>query len=287
MSSNKEKEFDIEYTSNSDILNFKKMIYSMIHDLKISIELGWRIFVRNINAKYRQTYFGYIWALFPPIVTTMLFVFLKSQQIFNVKETVVPYAVYVLTGMVLWHVFVDAVNSPLKIANQSTSLLTKINFPREALILAGIGEVLFDFSIRFILLIAVFFWFKIPMQINILLFPAAFISLLSLGLMIGLLLLPVGLLYKDIEKGMAFILTGLFILTPVIYPEPTTWPASATTIFNPVATLLITARETLLVGELTHFSSYCYISFFTAVFLFISWFIYRLSMPHIIERLHT
>ena len=86
----------------------------MVADLRASRELAWRLLVRNISAQYRQTLLGYVWAFLPPIVTTLVWVFLNAQKIFDVGETGVPYPVYVLTGTILWQVFVDAMNSPLR-----------------------------------------------------------------------------------------------------------------------------------------------------------------------------
>ena len=124
----------------------------MLHDLSASRELAWRLFVRNLSAKYRQTLLGYVWAFLPPILTTAVFVYLHRAGYFSVGSMKVPYVAFVFSGIVFWQVFTEALLMPLRMVQQSMSILTKVNFPREALILAGLGEVFFGFLIRSIIL---------------------------------------------------------------------------------------------------------------------------------------
>ncbi len=71
---------------------------------------------------------------------------LKQEQILQTGETNVAYPVYVLIGTLLWQGFVDVLGSPLQKLTASRPLLTKLNFPWEAIVLAGLGEALFEFA---------------------------------------------------------------------------------------------------------------------------------------------
>jgi len=273
------------YAPSSQLRHPLKLLINMWRDLKASKELAWRLFVRNISAMYRQTMFGYVWAFLPPVFTTLTFVFLNSQKIFSVGKTDIPYPAYVMIGTLLWQGFVDSINSPLRVVNQSKSFMAKINFPREALILAGIGEVLFNFSIRLVLLIAVFVLYKISLPSAAFLAPLGIISLMALGLMLGVLLVPIGVLYKDIEKGLPLITAMWMLLTPVVYPPPSSWPASLLSSINPVSPLLVTTREMLTNGSFSQMTGFLIVVATTVVMLFVGWILYRLALPHLIERI--
>ena len=276
---------EVVYTAESQLRYPGRLVLSMLKDLLTSRELAWRILIRNLSAQYRQTLLGYLWAFLPPIATTWVFVFLNSQQIFNVGETGIPYPAYVMVGTLLWQVFVDALNSPIKLIASSKSMLAKINFPREALILAGLGEVLFNFLIRLILLIVVFVWFKISIPVTALLAPAGVLALIALGLMIGVLLSPLSILYQDIEKGLTIITAIWLLVTPVAYAPPTTWPASLLVSLNPVSPLLITTRELLITGTVSQPGSFLLITSIVSLLLLFGWALYRLAIPHLIERM--
>ncbi|CCK80308.1 predicted O-antigen export system, permease protein [Desulfobacula toluolica Tol2] len=273
------------YSSEPLLRHPKKLFLGMYRDLLISKELAWRLFIRNISAMYRQTFLGYIWAFLPPIVTTLVFTFLNSQKIFHVGETNIPYPAYILLGTLLWQVFVDAMNSPLRSFNQSRSMLAKANFPRESLLLAGLAEVIFNFFIRLVLLFFVIIYYDIKISMLILYAPLGIISLLCLGMVFGLLLLPVGALYRDIEKGLYIITSAWFFVTPVVYPAPTKWPASIICDFNPVTPLLDFARNAFTGIKSFETEKIILINFIMIIFLLLSWILYRIAMPHIIERM--
>ena len=275
----------VTYTPDSQLRHPRQLVRSMVADLLTSRELAWRLLVRNISAQYRQSMLGYLWAFLPPIVTTAVWVFLNSQQIFNVGATDVPYPAYVMLGTLLWQGFVDALNSPLKLITSSRSMLTKINFPREALILAGLGEVLFNFAIRLVLMLVVFVWFRIAVPPTILLAPVGILALMALGLMIGLLLTPLGMLYSDIGRGLTIITTLWFYVTPVVYPPPTTWPASLLAQINPVSPLLLTTRELLTTGTVSQPGNFLLITGITFGLMLVGWVLYRVAMPHLVERM--
>ena len=208
----------IVYSSDSQLSSISTLLKSMFSDLKSCRFLAWRFFVRNLSAQYRQTFLGYIWIFLPPLATTAVWIFLNSQKIINISQTNLPYPVYVLTGTLLWQGFVDALNSPIQLVNQSKQMLTKIKFPHEALIMAGLATVLFNFLVRFILMIGVYFWAGISFHVNMLLAPFGILSLLFLGLIVGVLFLPLSILYGDVQKFIVMITSFWFFVTPIVYP---------------------------------------------------------------------
>lgn len=276
---------EVIYTPESQLRNPGKFVNSMIADIKASRELAWRLFIRNISAMYRQTMLGYFWAFLPPIATTLIWVFLNSQKIFDVGNTEIPYPVYVMIGTLLWQVFIDALNSPLKLVTASKAMLVKINFPRESLIIAGILEVGFNFLIRVVLFIIILVWFNVAVPLTVFFAPIGILSLVMLGLMFGILLTPLGLLYKDIGQGIMIITSLWFFLTPIVYPSPTSFPANLIAKFNPVSPLLVTTRDWITTGSVETLSGFILVTVIAFIFILLGWILYRISMPHLIARI--
>ena len=104
---------------------------------------------------------GYVWAFLPPIAGTFTFVLLNRSGVLVTGDSPLPYPAFVMIGTLLWQVFADAINSPIRTVTAAKTMLSKINFPREAILLSGVLEVLFNFLIRLVLLAAVFVYFKI------------------------------------------------------------------------------------------------------------------------------
>lgn len=281
------KPSEVVYTPEPELLRPRVFLTGLIRDIVGSWELSRSLLIRNIKGQYRQTALGYLWAFIPPISTTLTFVFLQSQNILSSGKTEIPYPVYVLVGTLLWHVFVDAINSPLRLVNSSTSMIACVNFPREAILFAGLGEVIFYFSIRMVLLLFVFLFFGVQLSWTILLFPLGVLSIMALGWAIGLLTVPVGLLYKDVEMGMGILTTIWFFATPVVYTEPTSGAMSVLVRLNPVTPLLTTTRNFLVGGESTSLLSFICVSAFALAFLLLGWIVFRLAIPYLVKVLHA
>lgn len=273
------------YTPQSPLRDPRQLVREMLRDLSAARELAWRLFVRDISAMYRQSVLGYVWAFLPPLVTALSFTFLNANGIIRVGETPVPYSAFVAVGTLLWQTFTDALNSPLRAVGAGRSLLAKINFPREALLLSGIAEVLFNFGVRSILLIPLFIYYHISVSPLLLLAPFAILGLLLLGLAIGLLITPVAMLYTDIGRGLGLVTGFWMLLTPVVYPAPQTGLGAWLARWNPVSPVLLTARDWLIGQSASHLAGFGLVAALALVVLLAAWVLYRLTMPILIERM--
>lgn len=273
------------YTPESPLRNPTRLVGEMFRDLKASRELAWRLFVRNIRAQYRQSLLGYIWAFLPPIATSLAFMYLNSQSIVNVGDTGMPYPAFVLIGTTLWQTFVDSINAPIKMVQTSRAMLTKINFPREALLLAGCGEVVFNFLIRSLIVLVAMIWFHIVPTAAIALAPVGFLALMAFGTMVGLLLTPAGILYQDIGRGLTIVTSFWMLLTPVVYPASRNGAAAFLAKWNPVSPLVTTTRDWLTGGQMAHIPAFILVTVVSIVLLLCGWVLYRLALPHLISRI--
>ena len=278
---------EIVYTPESPLRRPVRMLREMFHDLRASRELAWRLCVRDISAQYRQSMLGYVWAFVTPLATSLPFIFLRSQGIVAIKDTAIPYAAYALSGTMIWQVFVDALNSPLKTVVAAKPMLAKINFPREAILLSGLGQVFFNFLIRLILLVAVFAWFRIVPPSTAIFFPVGILSLIAIGLMLGVQLTPVGILYNDVPQMIPVLSVFLMLLTPVVYPPPQNGPAASLAHFNPLTPLVVATRDWITTGQSSHLPGFCIVSSTAVLLLFAGWVLYRIALPHIIARIGT
>ena len=275
----------VVYTPDSQLRSPGTLVRSMWHDLLASRELAWRLTVRDIRARYRQSVFGLLWAFLPPIATAVVFIVLNNQGVINIGNTDIPYPAFVMFGTTLWQLFTESLGAPLKAVQSGRSILSRINIPREALILSAIGQVLFDLGIKFLILAAVFVIFRMPLTWGILLAPFAILMLMLLGIALGLLLTPIGTLYRDVSSALTVITSLWFFVTPVVYPPPRSWPYSLLINLNPVSPLLTGARDLATKGALTDPVPFAIVSGLTLLVLLGGWVLYRLAMPILIERM--
>jgi lipopolysaccharide transport system permease protein len=278
---------EVTYTPESRLRHPRKLAKQMWRDLLASRELAWRLLVRDISAQYRQSFLGIAWAFLPPIIMASGFTLAHDAKVINIQATDLPYPAYVMFSTALWQTFVEALNGPIQAVMGAKPMLARVNFPREALILAKLGEVFFNFAIKVILIIALFLWFQIPVSWTVILAPIALIHLVFLGTFLGILLAPLGILYQDITRGLTLITGFWLFLTPVVYPVPKQGIFGFLVQLNPVTPLLVTTRELATTGVISDPVRFWVVSAITLLGLIITWVTFRLAMPFVVERVSS
>lgn len=273
------------YTAASQLRDPLRLVREMVRDLGAARWLAWRLLVRNLSARYRQALLGHAWGILPPLLTTIVFVVLQDAGYFSVEKTPVPYGLFVLTGMTFWQVFADALQAPMRQVSQCHAMLTKVQFPREALMIAAVGEVFYSFAIRLALLIAILAWFGIPLSSAMVLVPFGVFALMALGMAIGLWLTPLSMLYQDVNQGLPYLVSLWMFATPVLYPARGSGPGSFFVRINPVTALLDTTRGWLLGSPSPWSHDFLWILMLVSLALLSGWLFYRLALPVLIERM--
>jgi lipopolysaccharide transport system permease protein len=273
------------YEPESPLRNPLRMIREMGSDLVSCRGLAWQLIVRDIRTQYRQAALGLAWAFLLPAANAAIWLLLRSSGAVHVAETAMPYAAFVISGTLLWSIFMDAVNAPLQQVQLAKPMLAKINFRREALLLSGIGQTAFNATIKLIVLAVALLLLGIHPGGSVVLLPVVVSTMILLGSAVGLALVPVGLLYSDIGRGLPLLLQFLMFLCPVVYPVPDRGHIGEIMRWNPLTPLLEAAREALSGASLGAPLTVLAVLAFTVVVLLFGWLAYRAAMPVLIERM--
>jgi len=251
-----------------------------------SRELAWRLTVRSLAGQFRQSLLGYFWLFFPPLLNSIIFIFLNRQGILKMEATVVPYAVFVLIGNLLWQSFMLSMQSPIRSVQREMGILTKLNISREAVLLSGFFEMLITSAIPFLALPLILLVFRVPVEWGILLAPVGFLGFVLFGFAIGVWLTPIGTLYKDIGQAIPILMRFAMFVTPVVYPLPKAPGLGRTLLLlNPTTPFIETARSWMTGQPADLVGWFFVLSALSLVLLFAGLVVYRLAMPIIIERM--
>lgn len=265
------------YSADAALRRPGRFLHDALEELLRSPAVGWRLFRSNVQARHRRTWLGYLWLVLPAIGTTLVWVYVQSRRIVTIAPTELPYPVYALAGMVLWQVFIDALNAPLQQLGAGRQVITRSRVPHEAFLVAGAIETLFNCAVRAALLVPVLFFFGVSVRVTAVLIPAGIVALALFGLALGMAIAPAGMLYEDVGRGLALV-TGLwFFVTPVVYP------ARGVMRWNPVTPLVETTRGWL-TGAVPG-GGFALVVALTVPLLLAAWLLLRLARPHVVARL--
>ncbi|WP_303317365.1 ABC transporter permease [Flavivirga abyssicola] len=266
-------------------LSALKLLRNSLIDIYSSRFLARQFAERDIKAQYRQSYLGILWAFIPPLATAFVWVFLNSTGTVKLSETGIPYPLYAFTGTLIWSIIVSAINTPLQSTNAARGIMTKINFPKEALIISGIYKLLFNSAIKILLLLLFVIFYGVGFNWSLLLLPFAIFGAILFGITIGVLIAPIGLLYTDVKRLISFGMQFLMYITPVVYAIPQKGLMNIFMTWNPITPMILTTRD-LIVGVNSGYLSYFFIVLACSIpFLLIGLIFYRISIPIIVERL--
>lgn len=275
------------HTPESLLRRPRQLFRQMWRDLFNSRELAWRLMQRDISAQYRQSFLGIAWAFIPPIAMAVGFTLAGEANIINIGKTDFPYPAYVMFSTALWQTFAESINGPVDAVVKAKPMLARVNFSREAIILAKVGEVFFNFAIKLILIIGLFIWYRVSVSWTILIAPVALIHLIMLGTLVGTLLSPLGVLYQDVQKGLTMATGFWLFLTPVVYAVPEAGIFGSLVQLNPVTPLLVTTRELATTGLVSEPLGFWVVSVLTWAGLLLTWVSFRIALPYVIERVSS
>ena len=247
-------------------------------DLARSLPLGRRLFAVNLRARHRRAWLGYAWLLLPPLAGVAICLLIQSRRVVEVGATELPYPLFVLSGIVLWQVFTEALLTPLGQLTGARRVLRGQRVPHEAFVIAGALDVALNAAMRLALLGVALLVFATPAW-SWALVPIAAAVLAVFGLALGLLATPFGLLYDDVRRALQLAASAGVFVSPVLYPLPDAgWFA-----LNPLGAPLDLAR-TWLVRPAAPDVAFLLTAALAGAMLGIAWLFYRLARPHVLAR---
>ena len=247
-------------------------------------ELARRLFIRDIKASYRKSYLGFFWMLLPPLATAGVWIFLNEKKIITVQETPMNYTAYVLCGTILWALFAEAISKPMQRYQNAMGMMSKLNFPREAMILTSFYDLIYSLLLKLIILIPILWYLGYPPGINFLLVIPSILLLLFVGISLGVLICPLGLLYNDVGRALPMALPFLMYFSPVIYPIQENKDFPILKYLNPVTPFLENTRSLMGGYEFGLQLQLVMWTLITAFLFLLGLIVIKISLPIIVER---
>lgn len=248
-----------------------------------SRELTWRLILRDFSVRYRQSVLGPSWAVISVLVPAGIFFWLNHSQVLPMAPTPLPYPLFLLVNLTVWQLFASGIASATQSLVTASSLITKLNFPLEALVLASAAQSLVDLSIRIVFLAVAFFVLGYAPHPAIALVVPLLLPLFLLTLGLGLLSSLLNALMRDPGQMLGLMLTFLMFLSPVLYPIDGTHKWA--TRLNPITPFLQMAQDLSTTGHLSSPGHYLLASVLSVVLFLVAWRVFVATSVRIAERI--
>jgi len=273
------------YTAEMRLRDPRQLVYGLMDDLMQSRHVAWEMLKRDLKSQYRTSISGVLISVLPALTTAAWAMLFRDAHLINVGAVNLPYPFFVLCGMMLWAAFLESMDAPIMGVQAEQGLLSKANLPPEAVTIARLGQVLFNFGVKMLIIIAAAVLYRVHVPWTIIFAPFGLLLIMALGAAIGLILAPINLLYTDVSKALPVITTFWFFTTPIIFTSPNRgWAAVIMNKLNPMTPLLTTTRELAFGGGLSMRTGLEVSAVFTLCLFFIGAVFHRVAMPIVIDR---
>ena len=205
---------------------------------------------RDIRASYKQSFFGFGWAIVTPLLTVLVFtIFFKRIGKINTGD--IPYPLFAYVGLLPWSFFTSSVSSGSGSLIFNSTILNKVYCPREVFPVAAILVEAVDTVLATAVLGLLFLYYGTAPRLTSLWVPV--LILVQLALTVGLTLaFSTAVVYvRDLKQVLGGILQMGLFLTPVawgIRSVPGRWRAAYCAI-DPLAAVIDGYRRVVLQGK--------------------------------------
>lgn len=201
---------------------------------------------RDFKRKYKRSVLGVCWSFLNPLLT-MAVQYLVFNTLF--KSSIDNFVVYLLSGIVLFNFFAEAVNLGLTSITDNAHLINKVYMPKEIYPFSRALSATVNLLIALIPLLGATLLSGLPITKAILLLPIGLLLLFMFSLGLGMLLGTSMVYFRDTQFLWSVVSILWTYLTPTFYPI-TIVPAALLPIFkmNPMYLFITFARTILIEG---------------------------------------
>ena len=238
--------------------------------------------ILNIKMRFKTTYLGVLWAAVEPLLTFIVLYFVFT----SIRSQQSDYAIYLITGIVFYHIFVRGTSGGLGSLTSNSGIITAFNTKREffpVVATAAIGLLaLVDVAVFFSLMPV----FQFIPGWTLVLLPIPIILVLFLVLGMTYLLSIAAVFVRDVRHLWAIITFTLLFLSPIFWSvKDVSGILLVIQQINPIGQLIEIAHALVIYKEVPPLSDWLYTTVFVFAILFVGYFVFQKFEHKVAEEL--
>lgn len=180
-------------------------------------EILFMLVLRDLQARSKQAYFGYLWIVIQPLLLTGVFTFLIQRVLNRSDLSSVPYPVFLLAALVPWQYCVNSLNESAESLVKNADLVRQVYFPREILAIYPLFTHLVDVAVGLVVLGIFMLVFHVGSSAWIWLVPLLLLVEMLFLAAIGMLLAAANVAWRDVARAIPLATALLIYAVPVLY----------------------------------------------------------------------
>jgi len=256
---------------------------SHLHELWNYRDLIIRLAWSDFKLRYKSSALGFFWSLLEPLLMLVV-LYLVFSNLMRVQ--VEHYQLFLLLGIILWNFIDRGTSMSIWGIVGKPSLVQKVYFPRDILVLATCTTALMMTALEFVVFILFMVIFRVLPEMTVAYFPILFILEFFIILGLSMALAALNVYFRDVQFIWRLVVQVGFFATPVIYPI-TIFPEKMRWIvmLNPMARIITMMRDCTLYGIPPEPANLAYVALFTLVVLVLGYAVFDRLEPKFAEAI--
>jgi ABC-2 type transport system permease protein len=177
----------------------------------------WLLTARDLKVRYTTSVLGYVWSILDPLLMAGIYFFVFVLVFHRNVPGQEPYIVFLVSGLLPWTWFNASISASTSAFTSEGKLIRSTTIPRTI----WVGRIVLSKGIEFLLSIPVLIIFAVatgaPVHWQAVLWIPAIILQAALTFGLGLIVAPLVVFFRDLERAVKLILRLLFYASPIIY----------------------------------------------------------------------
>ena len=171
---------------------------------------------RDLMLRYKQTIMGFGWAVFMPLLNTILFSVIFGSRL--KLDVGIPYPVFAYCGLLAWNLTASALRFSVMSLTANINLVAKVYFPREIFPFSAVLVSIVDFAVSAAVLAGLMLYYRIAVGWPLLMLPVVFLAIVFFTAAAALLVSMANLFYRDVKYLFEIVIAVWMFATSVVYP---------------------------------------------------------------------
>lgn len=239
-------------------------------------ELLWQMTKRDLLLRYKQTIMGFAWAVFMPLLNTLVFstIFTRVANI----DVGMPYPLFAFTGLLAWNFFSSSMRFSAISLSSNASLVSKVYFPREVFPMAQVVVCFIDTLVAGVVVVGLMVWYGYYPGVAVIWLPLILLAHLALTSACAMMLSMANLFYRDVKYLTEIVLSVAMFSTTALYPASLVGGRTGAVLqMNPLSVIIDSYRTVLFVNEWPDVISFSVVLVVSIVSLLGAWLVFHRS----------
>jgi len=236
----------------------------------------------GVKLRYKGTYLGFLWNVLEPLLTFLILYIVFT----SIRERPDNFAIYLLTGIMLFHVFTRGTMLGLVSIRNNENFITSLNIGNEFYPIVSVGSITLTTLVEMGVFLSLLPFLQFQASWTLVIFPVTVLLMLLLVLGLTYFLSILNIFLRDIQPLWAIFAHALFFISPIFwYAENVDGILLDILKFNPVGQIIELAHNLVVFGQISPLQDWLYTSSIVLGILFVGFFLFKKYESRIAEEL--